>query len=308
MTNSWIPPWWSSVYTDVMNAVPNEPQLCRLPDILFGGVAPADDRVSVYDHRGNHAAPRTMVAFTQNAIAVVIDGAKQLMDGQQVEQLGPGDVVLYAPGNLLSTSTAGSGRDYRSLILFFSDPVLRAVTAKHGAIPARGASNAAFANLGPVPSIGRLAGTMLEEIDGGRPPSPALATLTLELALLLLVEARGADALSLFQRHPLGRAGQRLHQVMETHWHRNLTLADLAFLCGMSLSTFKRAFEAQYGRSPGRWLQARRLKHASHLLVAQRRRASEVYEMVGYASHSVFSQSFKKHFGVSPRDFQSAGN
>ena len=64
----------------------------------------------------------------------------------------------------------------------------------------------------------------------------------------------------------------RLQQVMEMHWHRNLALADLAFLCGMSLSTFKRAFEGHYGQSPGRWLQERRLRHASHLLVAERRR------------------------------------
>lgn len=287
-----------------MNAVPNEPVLCRLPDILLGGVTPADDRVTVYDHRGSHAAPRTMVAFTQSAVAVVIDGAKQLMDGQQVEQLGAGDVVLYAPGNVLSTSIAGPDPDYRSLILFFPDTVLRAFTTKHGAIPVTGASNAAFANLGRVSSVNRLAATMLGEIDVGRAPSPAVAAATLELALLLLVEARGPDVLSLFHRQPIGRAGLRLQQVMEMHWHRNLALVDLAFLCGMSLSTFKRAFEVHYGQSPGRWLQERRLRHASHLLVAEGRRASEVYEMVGYANHSVFSQSFKKHFGVSPRDFQ----
>jgi AraC-like DNA-binding protein len=285
-----------------------EPQLCRLPDILLGGAAPPFDRVTVYDHRGHHAASRTMVAFTQNAIAVVIGGSKQLMDGQQVGQLGAGDVVLYAPGNVLSTSMTEDAKDYRSLILFFSDPMLRAFIAKHDIGAVGAASGAAFANLGSLPAIGRLAETMVEEMDAGRPPSPAVAALTLELALLLAVETRGPQVMSLFQRQSIGRAGLRLQKVMETHWHRNLALADLAFLCGMSLSTFKRAFEAHYGQSPGRWLQERRLRHASHLLLAERRRASEVFEMVGYANHSVFSHSFKKHFGVSPRDFQASAD
>lgn len=287
-----------------MTLPPNEPLLCRLPDILLGGVAQADHCVTVYDHRGDNRAPRTMVAFSQNALAVVISGAKRIMDGQQVEQLGPGDVVLYAPGNVLSTNMVDAGGDYRSLILFFSDAVLRAFAAKHGVNSVGGTTGAAFANLGPVPSLGRLADTMLREIDGRGALSPAVAALQLEIALLLLVEVRGHDALSLFQYQHVGRTSLRLQQVVETHWHRNLVLADLAFLCGMSLSTFKRAFEAHYGQSPGRWLQQRRLNHASHLLAAERRRASEVYEMVGYANHSVFSQSFKKHFGVSPRDFQ----
>ena len=249
-----------------------------------------------------------MVAFTQNAIAVVIGGSKQLMDGQQVGQLGAGDVVLYAPGNVLSTSMTEDAKDYRSLILFFSDPMLRAFIAKHDIGAVGAASGAAFANLGSLPAIGRLAETMVEEMDAGRPPSPAVAALTLELALLLAVETRGPQVMSLFQRQSIGRAGLRLQKVMETHWHRNLALADLAFLCGMSLSTFKRAFEAHYGQSPGRWLQERRLRHASHLLLAERRRASEVFEMVGYANHSVFSHSFKKHFGVSPRDFQASAD
>src|SRR5690606_5605559 len=105
-----------------------------------------------------------------------------------------------------------------------------------------------------------------------------------EQLLLMVLETEGPGAFPLCQRGLAAPVGQRLHQVVEAHWQRNLTLGDLAFLCGMSLSTFKRAFRAHYGVAPGRWLQERRLKHAGHLLVAERRRASEVFEMVGYAN------------------------
>jgi AraC-like DNA-binding protein len=305
----WTPSQSNSGYIDAMNLMlPIEPALCRLPDILAGGVPPADDRVMLHDHCGRGTPARSMVVFTRNALAVVSRGSKQLIDGGQGVQLTAGDVVLYAPGNVLSTSIADAEVGYRSLILFFSDATLRAFMTRHGIASTGASTDAAFRNLGTVAPVGHLVETMLGEIDAGRRPSPGVAALQLELALLMLVEECGPQVLSLFQRRVVSRAARRLQQVMETHWHRNLALSDLAFLCGMSLSTFKRMFDAQYGQSPGRWLQERRLKHAGHLLVVERRRASEVYEMVGYANHSVFSQSFKKHFGLSPREFQASAD
>lgn len=279
----------------------SEIPICRLPDILQR--REPETGVLLFDHCGARMPERSLVSFTRFALAVVVDGQKDLIDAPQVQRVEAGDLVLYRPGNVLSTSIPQDGK-YRSLILFFTDAVLRGFMARHGVVAGPAPGNVAFRKLGRIAAARRVVDGLKADLDAGRQVSQPMTALILEQLLLMVLETEGPDAFSLCHSGLAVPVGRRLSQVVEAHWQRNMTLGELAFLCGMSLSTFKRAFRAHYGMPPGKWLQERRLKHASHLLVAERRRASEVYEMVGYANHSVFSQTFKKHFGVSPRTFQ----
>lgn len=278
-----------------------DPPICRLPDMLTLRHAQAE--VALYDHRGENTPACSLVSFSRYALAVVLEGEKFLIDAPQMQRIQAGDLVLYRPGNVHSTSIPREGR-YRSLILFFTDAVARAFMARHGVVAGQAAGDVAFRKLGQIAAARRVVEGVKADLDAGRHPSPPMTALILEQLLLMVLETEGPGAFSLCNRGLAAPVGQRLSQVVDAHWQRNLGLNELAFLCGMSLSTFKRAFRAHYGTAPGKWLQERRLKHASHLLVAERRRASEVFELVGYANHSVFSQSFKKHFGLSPRAFQ----
>nr|WP_281064986.1 AraC family transcriptional regulator [Asticcacaulis solisilvae] len=93
---------------------------------------------------------------------------------------------------------------------------------------------------------------------------------------------------------------------MDAHWQNGLSQEELAFLCHMSLSTFKRRFQAVYDMSPGQWLHRRRLDYAAHLLKVERRKASDIYFDVGFATLSSFTQSFKSHYGVTPKAYQTS--
>jgi AraC-like DNA-binding protein len=278
-----------------------EPLTCRLPEMLTLRHPQAE--VALYDHRGENTPARSLVSFSRYALAVVVEGEKYLIDAPQMQRIEVGDLVLYRPGNVHSTSIPHDGR-YRSLILFFTDAVVRSFMARHGVVAGQAPSTVAFRKLGRIAAARRVVEGVRADLDAGRYPSAPMIGLILEQLLLMALETEGPEAFSICNRGLAAPVGQRLSQVVDAHWQRNLGLDDLAFLCGMSLSTFKRAFRAHYGMAPGKWLQERRLKHASHLLVAERRRASEVFELVGYANHSVFSQSFKKHYGMSPREFQ----
>ena len=78
----------------------------------------------------------------------------------------------------------------------------------------------------------------------------------------------------------------------------------MAFLCHMSISTFKRRFMKLYGKSPNEWFLQERMKIAKELLQQQQEKPSQVYDKVGYESHSSFSQAFRKAFGKTPSEFQ----
>jgi len=90
--------------------------------------------------------------------------------------------------------------------------------------------------------------------------------------------------------------------VVESNVNSNLKLEEIAFLCNMSLSTFKRHFTNEYNEPPGKWLQDKRLQKAKELLQGGELKASDIYLDIGYNNLSNFSVAFKNKFGFSPTD------
>ncbi|QWG09304.1 helix-turn-helix domain-containing protein [Flammeovirga kamogawensis] len=89
---------------------------------------------------------------------------------------------------------------------------------------------------------------------------------------------------------------------VEQNIFSSLSLEEIAFLCNMSLSTFKRHFKLEYNISPGKWLRDKRLEKAKELLEMENRTPSDIYMDLGYHNLSNFSNAFKKKFGVSPTE------
>jgi len=90
--------------------------------------------------------------------------------------------------------------------------------------------------------------------------------------------------------------------IVENNVNANLSLEDIAFLCHMSLSTFKRSFVREYQTSPGKWFRERRLQSAYDILAEGKLTASDIYLRFGYNNLSNFSAAFKNKFGKSPTE------
>ena len=90
--------------------------------------------------------------------------------------------------------------------------------------------------------------------------------------------------------------------VIEKNLYTSLNIDEVAFLCNMSLSTFKRKFLQLYQESPGKWFQLKRLNKAKKLLLNNEATPSEIYMDFGYDSLSNFSTAFKNQFGYSPKN------
>jgi AraC-like DNA-binding protein len=127
--------------------------------------------------------------------------------------------------------------------------------------------------------------------------------LKFEELMLYLFEMYPTEILSFQTSHKEIDSDIGIREAVEENVTNNLRLEELAFLCNVSVSTFKRKFIRLYKEAPTQYFLKERLKRAKALLI-QNENPSEVYYKVGYQNHSSFSQSFKQMYGLSPKDFK----
>lgn len=128
-----------------------------------------------------------------------------------------------------------------------------------------------------------------------------LLSVKFEELMLYLVNKYGAK-FQAYLSSLISEEQSQFRKVVENNVYSNLKLDELAFLCNMSLSTFKRHFTAEYKVSPGKWLQDKRLQRAKDLLDSGTLKSSDIYLELGYNNLSNFSSAFKKKFGISPKN------
>lgn len=105
--------------------------------------------------------------------------------------------------------------------------------------------------------------------------------------------------------HPLApRHLARVLSYIDAHLDGEIALSDLAALVGVSTDHFIRAFRAATQRTPYAYLVERRLARATDALSHSAMPLSEIARRAGFKSAPGFSNVFKKHYGMSPRQFR----
>jgi AraC-like DNA-binding protein len=85
-----------------------------------------------------------------------------------------------------------------------------------------------------------------------------------------------------------------------SHFNEPLCLCDLAALCNMSVTNFRREWQKQYSDTPIRYRDELRLSCAREYLALGYYSVSEVAAKCGFDDVSYFIRFFKKHTGVTP--------
>lgn len=131
-----------------------------------------------------------------------------------------------------------------------------------------------------------------EKIDAG----------LLRLKLLeLLFDLSSADSNVMQQLLQLRQPARLdISTVVEENILNPVSLPDLAYLSGRSLSSFKRDFQAIYNIAPSQWIREKKLEKAKELLTTTAMSVTDVCYTTGFESVAHFSRLFKDHFGYSP--------
>ena len=122
--------------------------------------------------------------------------------------------------------------------------------------------------------------------------------------ILLLLQSSSASSIAelladLFTPRAVG-----LKEVISTHLYSDLSVSELAQLCGMSISSFKREFEKVFKESPNNYLIIQRINKACELLRASELSISEIAFETGFNDPAYFARIFKKRLKTTPSDYR----
>ena len=95
-----------------------------------------------------------------------------------------------------------------------------------------------------------------------------------------------------------------LKQVVGSHFYADISIEELAHLCNMSLSSFKREFKKIYKETPARFIKSKKLEKAAELLRVSDHSVADVAYECGFNNPDGFSTIFTQHFGLSPKKFR----
>lgn len=93
-------------------------------------------------------------------------------------------------------------------------------------------------------------------------------------------------------------------KIVEENIFNPVSLNDLAYLSGRSLSGFKRDFQAIYNMPPYHWLRERRLDRARELLINTSISVTDICFMTGFENITHFSRAFKERYKSSPISYK----
>ena len=85
---------------------------------------------------------------------------------------------------------------------------------------------------------------------------------------------------------------------------QNISIRDLAAAAGLSVRHLERKFKESFGVGPRQFLINTRLLAASQRLRETQEGLAEIAYACGFSDHSAFTRDFRRHFGVTPRDFR----
>jgi AraC family transcriptional regulator, exoenzyme S synthesis regulatory protein ExsA len=278
-----------------------------LPDELNG--FKKGDQVFYYMHINSADNNNARLHLTQSCISIGINGTKKLHTINGTEIFNAGDLIFYTPGNYLSYQNIDNDGPYQSLMIFFEAQAIRDLSSPftgkqifNGNIMKKN-----YLSVRGDEYVLNFLQSFIHLNCKGNKISVPLQKIKLVELIMYLKEIFGLDFLI---ENPGIRAitDNQLQKVIENNLNSNLTLEELAFMCNMSLATFKRAFKKIYDTSPGKWLREKKLLWANDQIIRLHRQPKEVFYDAGYEDYASFSYAFKQRFGVSPRQKINLGN
>lgn len=275
--------------TNLVNTLPN--------DFFNGTTADAH----IYFYETDQSSQKNKINFSQNLLCFLVDGCKEIFTPNNKLSINNTQLFLLQSGKSLMSEKAVENNKYSSILLFFSDRfVLNLIANKQLSVSTGNTYSSPLSFLKDDYMVHYQQSLLL--LANTLQTNNKLVETKLAEILLYLFHKNTPPIHAFFQSILHQRSDVSFIDFINKQANNNLTLNELAFLCNMSVSTFKRKFAQIYHTSPKKYFIEQRMQKAINLL-QQNNRPSEIYTELGYENLPAFSSEFKKHFGVSPKTY-----
>lgn len=262
----------------------------------------ADLQVLYYDL--DNLVNRGKIVLEQYVISFLLGGQKELNFAGSAIQIDNTKALIVTHGNCLLTEKDHGSQDYRSILLFFSREKLTEFLLKKGLLanPSQKPKPVSpYFSFEQDTFIKVFIHSLSLHFSLGKSLSKQLLEIKFEEIMIYLADTYGDRFISFLQYSLEEDRNLSFKNTVEFNKYTNLSVEELAFLCNMSVSTFKRRFGKVFKDTPGNWFKQKRLERARTLLQTAKATPSEIFNSSGYKNLSHFSTAFKNRFGKSPR-------
>jgi len=272
----------------------------NLPSCLF---IKKIEEINLYDYKSNIEINRNKIILEQNVISFLKEGHKEVHFSETSIEIDDNKVLMMMQSNCLMTEQILDNRQYRSILLFFSKQKLRDFLIKFGLSMTNNVQSDNFVPCFAIEKDGFIINFMkslqllLALKDSS---SQRILDAKFEEIMLYLFD-KYENPFIVFLQNSLNDSYElSFRTTIETNKYKAMSIEDIAFLCNMSISTFKRHFEECYNQTPGKWFKTQKLRKAKEILQSGDLLLSELHRRFGYENLSNFSTAFKKEFGINP--------
>ena len=279
-------------------------KITKFPSALISGDCTTSsltlDGGSIIDQCIVTAGERGTFFLEQHLLYVVLGGSVKLTCGRQTWTVSKNEMILLRRAQSVSYEKQGSEETglFESQLFAINDELLKDfLTSQQVQIPQMTEELGAQVS----PMSDRLVAYCWSLSPYFNDPSqvnPGLLRLkVMELLYNVMDCSKNIFRQMLQLRQPVKTD---IHRVVEENYTSPISLDELAYLSGRSLSSFKREFQDIYGESPARWIREKRLSKAQQMLRSSSLSVADVAYSLGFENPTHFSRIFKQQYGYAP--------
>lgn len=283
--------------------------ILSLPNIFLENECNLPKNNILFKHyESENIVNKNKISLRTSLISFLVEGLKVIHYQDTIIQIDNTQFVLLKAGKCLMTEHLSTRRQYASILLFFDDFLIDEFILKNKYKFIKKAEEKAFMVLEKDGFVENYINSIRILMSTPKNISDAIKRVKFEEIMHYFTDKYGIEIINFFVNSHVPEPELLLKNIVENNINNKLSIEELAFLCNMSISTFKRKFMKVYQTSPTKWFWEKRLEQAANLLKINNERPSDIYMEVGFESLSAFTQSFKHKYGITPKQYQSVQN
>jgi hypothetical protein len=199
----------------------------------------------VYDFKMTSDVVNSKVNLSMNMFSFLQEGKKQVHFAGNSVAVNKNQSLLLKKGNWLWTELLDQEKIYYCKLLFFSEKTLRDFLQKHSIVETKVENEIPYFIIKNDRYIKNYLKSLSTLSDTSTPLLKDLLQVKFEELMLYLLQHYGKN----FENYLCSLINSEVSsfkKIIESKVYSNLKLGEIAFLCNMSLSTFKRYFIKEY--------------------------------------------------------------